>query len=210
MVKKSEIHDHVIDTALGLAAKVGWRELSLAEIAEEAGLPLSKVYPHFGSKQEILDAFARRVDSQVLAEELDEEERAQPARDRIFDVLMRRFDLLQPQREALANIIYDQLRDPAAGLCSLAQLRRSMIWMTEAADLSSEGLQGALKVKGLMAIYLATLRIWLKDDTADLSKTMAALDGYLRRIEGFAERMRRGPSVREDGAEPQESAKKPA
>lgn len=210
MVKKADIPDHVIDTALDLAAKNGWRVLNLAEIAGEAGLPLSKVYPHFGSTQAILDGFARRIDAQVLAEELDEEELAQPARDRVFDVLMRRFDLLQPQRAALANIIYDQMRDPAAGLCSLAQLRRSMILMLEAAGLSADGLSGMLRVKGLMAIYLATLRVWLKDDTADLAKTMAALDGYLRRIESFTERMKRGPSARDEGSKPRETAEKPA
>jgi AcrR family transcriptional regulator len=190
MVKKADIPDHIIDTALALAAKIGWRDLSLAEIAAEAETPLSKVYPLYASKQDILDAFSRRVDAAVLAEELDEEEMAQPARDRVFDVLMRRFDLLQPHREALANIIYDQMRDPAAGLCSLVQLRRSMGWMLEAAGLSAGGLKGALRLKGLMAIYLATLRTWLKDDTDDLSKTMATLDGYLRRLEGLGERLR--------------------
>lgn len=210
MVKKADIPDHVIDRALELAATSGWRGLSLAEIAEEAGVPLSKVYPHFGSKQAILDAFARRIDAQVLAEELDEEELAQPARDRVFDVLMRRFDLLQPHRAALANIIHDQMRDPAAGLCSLAQLNRSMTWMLEATGLGAEGLKGLIRIKGLMAIYLATLRIWLKDDTADLAKTMAVLDGYLRRIEGFAERMNRRSPPSNGDEEPRETAENPS
>ena len=201
MVKKADIPDHIIDTALELAAKTGWRDLSLAEIAAEADVPLSKVYPLYASKQDVLDAFSRRVDAAVLAEELDEEELAQPARDRVFDVLMRRFDLLQAHREALANIVYDQMRDPAAGLCSLLQLRRSMGWMLEAAGLSAGGLKGALRLKGLMAIYLATLRVWLKDDTEDLSKTMATLDGYLRRLEGLGARLRSAapPKGRRDG-----------
>ncbi|MEE8226979.1 MAG: TetR family transcriptional regulator, partial [Kiloniellales bacterium] len=68
MVKKADIPDHVIDAALGLAAAGRWGDLSLAEIAEAAGLPISKVYPVFSSKQAILDAVSRRIDAAVLTE----------------------------------------------------------------------------------------------------------------------------------------------
>ena len=50
MVKKADIPRHVIDTAMKLAAERGWRDLSLAEIADAAKLPLSKVYPVLPSK----------------------------------------------------------------------------------------------------------------------------------------------------------------
>jgi hypothetical protein len=50
---------------------------------------------------------------------------------------------------------------------------------------------GALRAKGLMAINLATLRVWLRDDSADMAKTMAALDGYLRRVESLLRGTRR-------------------
>lgn len=200
MVKKADIPDHVIDTALALAAERGWRAISLTDIAEEAKVPLSKVYPLYPTKQAVLEAFQRRIDAQVLAEPLDEEELEQPARDRLFDVLMRRFDALQPHRDALGNILQDQLRDPLGGLCGLVQLRRSMSWMLEAAGIESGGLAGALRVKGLIAIYLATLRIWLRDDSSDLAKTMAVLDGYLRRVEWLAERLSQGAGSMRDGA----------
>lgn len=200
MVKKAEIPDHLIDTAMTLAAERGWAGLSLAEIAAEAKLPLSKVYPVFDSKQAILAAFARRIDAEVLAEELNAEEMEEPARDRLFDVMMRRFDALLPYREALANILHDSLRRPLQGLAGTPQLARSMRWMLEAAGLSGEGLRGALRVKGLSAIYLATLRVWLRDDTADLSKTMASLDAQLRRVEGLLNRGRSFRAGRPSGS----------
>lgn len=212
MVKKAEIPDHVIDTAMKLAAERGWADLSLAEIAEQAGVPLSKVYPVYASKQHILAAFSRRIDAVVLAEALSAEEMEEPARDRLFDVMMRRFDALSPYREALANILHDGLRHPLGGLAATPQLARSMRWMLEAAGLGAGGLRGVLRVKGLSAIHLATLRVWLRDDTADLSKTMAALDGHLRRVEGLLRRApgrcRRGrageapPEEGEEGAQP--------
>lgn len=197
MVKKADLPRHLIETALKLAAERGWAELSLAEIAEAAELPLSKAYEVFTSKQAILEAFARRIDGEVLAEEEADAEEGS-ARDRLFDVMMRRFDALQPYKAGVGNLLYDQGRDPLAALCGLRQLMRSMALMLEAARIPSGGPRGALRTKGLAAIYLATLRVWLRDDSADMAKTMAALDGYLRRVEAFAGRLRR-PGARPEG-----------
>jgi AcrR family transcriptional regulator len=185
MVKKADIPDHIIDTAMRLAAERGWRDLSLAEIADEAKLPISKVYPVFSSKQAILNAYSRRVDAAVLAAE-EPEAREGGARDRLFDVLMRRFDALGPDHEALGNVICDQARDPLSALCSLRQLCRSMACMLEAAGLSAAGARGAVRVKALGATYLATLRVWLRDDTPDKARTMAALDRNLGRLDRAA------------------------
>ncbi len=185
MVKKAEIPDHVIETAMGLAAETGWRTLSLAEIADAAKLPLSKVYPVFSSKQAILDAFSRRIDAAVLAAEAPDS-REGAARDRLFDVLMRRFDALGPYRAALGNIVFDQACDPLSALCSLCQLRRSLACTLEAAMLSAGGLRGAIRIKGLGVVYLATFRVWLRDDSPDMAPTMAALDRHLRRLDGLA------------------------
>ncbi len=197
MVKKADLPKHLIETALKLAAERGWAELSLAEIAEAAELPLSQVYEVFPSKPAILKAFARRIDGLVLAEE--EADAAEgSARDRLFDVMMRRFDALQPYKTGLGNLLYDQARDPLAALCGFGQLMRSMALMLEAARIPSGGLRGALRTEGLAAIYLATLRVWLRDESADMAKTMATLDGYLRRIEAFAGRQRR-PSAKPEG-----------
>jgi AcrR family transcriptional regulator len=187
MVKKADIPDHVIDTALGLAAAGRWGDLSLAEIAEAAGVPIAKVHPVFSSKQAILDAFSRRIDAAVLAESGSDSADG-PARDRLFDVLMRRFDALDPYKEGIGNLLFDQMREPLAALCSLIQLRRSMALMLEAAGLSSSGLRGVVRLKGLSLIYLTALRIWLRDDSADKARTMAALDRQLRRAEALINR----------------------
>jgi AcrR family transcriptional regulator len=197
--RKTDVAGKIIDAALRLAADRGWAELSLHDIAVEAKVPLAKVYPHFTGKQDILDAFARRIDGAVLGE-IDAEASAlfegSSPRDRLFDVIMRRLELLQPHKQALGNILYDQLRRPPAALCSLPQALRSMSWMLEAAEISTTGYVGLLRTKGLVAIYLATLRVWLRDDSEEMSKTMAALDGYLRRAESLIGRLSRrgGPA----------------
>lgn len=181
----------VIESALDLARERGWRDLTLGEIAAAAKLPLSEVYDQFPSKNAILTAFVRGVDHAVLAESGDLEE-GLSARDRLFDVLMRRFDTLQPHREALANIAQDLACDPLELCCSGKRLRRSMACMLTAADLSPEGCRGCFRIEGLLAIYLYALRVWFRDDSEDQGKTMAALDKALRRAEMLLGRMPAG------------------
>lgn len=196
MVKKADIPDRVIDTAMAMTAERGWADLSLAEIAEAAEVPLAKVVSLFASKQAILDAFVRRVDAAVLADG-DAEALEGSARDRLFDVLMRRFDALGPYRAAVGNLILDRVRNPIGALCSALGLGRSMALMLEAAGLSSTGLRGLLRIEGLSLIYLAALRVWLRDESEDKARTMAALDRQLRRAEALVGRIsggRPGPS----------------
>ena len=184
------LQDRMVDAALALAAERPWQEVSLREIAEASGLPLAEAYRCGASKQAILEAFLRRIDATVLAEGAMEPEEGS-ARDRVFDILMRRFDALQPYRKALASILLAQTRDPASALAGLAALQRSMTWMLEAAGLEAEGLRGLARTRGLTLLYLATLRTWLRDESLDLAKTMAALDGYLRRLEALLRRLPR-------------------
>lgn len=56
----------------------------------------------------------------------------------------------------------------------------------ELAGISSSGLSGALRVKGLLVAYGDAFRTWLGDDSQDLTPTMAALDRNLRRAEKLA------------------------
>ena len=121
------------------------------------------------------------------------------AHDRLFDVLMRRFDALRPYREALGNILCAEAGDPASALCGLCRLKRSMACMLEAAMLSPTGLRGALRVKALGLAYLATLRVFLRDESPDMATTMAALDRNLARLERLA-RLCSRTRYRPDGA----------
>ena len=174
--------DRIIDAALARIASDGWRHLSLAAIADAAGLPILRVYRTFGSKQAILRGLYRRVDEAALAQPPPSEPAERP-RDRLFDLLMRRFDTLQPYKPALEVLRRELPGDPATVLCAGAALLRSMRWMLEAADISTGGLRGALAVELTAVAYLSTMRVWQRDDSPDLARTMAALDARLRRIE---------------------------
>ncbi len=145
---KGDVADRIIDAALTLAAGKAWRDVSLAEIAEAAELSLSDVYGVYASKAAVLAGFARRIDAAVLTGQEDQD-RAGSARDRLFDVIMRRFDALNPARTAVGSIVCDLTCDPVMGLCGVASLARSMACMLEVADLSASGLRGVLRIKAL-------------------------------------------------------------
>ena len=175
----------VIEAALKLAAEKGWRDLALADIAEAAGLSIGALYAQYPSKSAILAGYSRDIDAAVLAE-TDGEQAGESPKNRLFDLLMRRFDKLDGHKAGLLRIAEDTGRDPLSLVCSLANLERSMAAMLEAAGLSTTGLRGVLRIKGLSAVYLAGLRAWFRDDSADKAKTMAALDKALGRAERVA------------------------
>lgn len=174
--------DRIIDAALKLASGMRWRDISMEMIANQSGTTLPRVYELFPTKAALLNAFIRRTDQSVLAGH-DFDDASEPVRERLLDVLMRRLDALAPHKDAVASITRDLGRDPAALMCSVPAFMKSMAWSLEAAGVGTSGLFGLVRVKGLAAIYLSALRVWLRDETQDQSVTMAHVDKNLKRAE---------------------------
>ena len=172
----------LIDAALAVAARDGWRAAGPAAIAAEAGVGLTALYDHVPDRTSILAGLMRRIDRVVLAAPVEAE--GSP-RDRLFDVLMRRFEALQPYRAGLSAIARDGV-DPLRMAALAPALARSMGWMLAAAGLEAGGILGGLRVAGLTVVYATAFRAWLADDGADLGKTMAALDRGLAQAERWA------------------------
>ncbi len=183
MAKRPDPEWRVIGAALSLAESEGWRRVGLAGIAQKAGLSLAETYAIFPNKLAIIGGFARRIDRVVL-EGGDLTDGDDSIRDKLFELLMRRFEAMRPHRAGLKSVLQEM--DPLAGLCTLNNLRLSMSCMLEAAGVPAGGLAGRLKSKGLGLVYLLSFRVWLGDESKDLAPTMAALDKGLARVEQFA------------------------
>ena len=178
----------IVDAALRLAATNGWSGLSLSQIAQGAGIGLAEFRKEFGSKADILAAYTRMVDDAVLVK-AGAADLALSPRDRLFDVLMTRFELMAPQKPGLRRIASDLRAHPREGIAQLGVAARSIYWMLAAAGVDAEGGRAALRVPGVMSIYARAFDIWLEDDDAGLARTMAALDSRLRRGERFVQRI---------------------
>ena len=202
--------DRIISAALKLAAERPWSDVTLRDIGTAAGLGLAEVRREFGSKGAIIAAFTRVVDDAVLAR-APSLTADQPARDRIFDVIMTRFDVLAPYKAALRSIADSHPMDSAI----LKKAWASQAWMLHAAGIPTDGPLGSVRVAGLGTVYASVARTWLDDTDPGLARTMAALDRRLKRgeesmrvVSGFCETVgdvanaiRRGFSPRDKPAQ---------
>lgn len=176
-----------VEALMRLAADRPWSDIELTDVALEAGLSLSEMRDLFPSKGAMLDGFTRMIDKMVM-EGTTSDLAGEPARERVFDVVMRRFDAMAPYRKALRRISY-ALR---ADLPSLAALNRSGLnsarYMLAAAGVPTEGPLGAVKLQGLVLAQANVMRVWFDDDDPTQARTMAELDRELSRGERFMER----------------------
>ena len=179
----AEFDRALIAAAFQLAAEKGWRAVNVVAAARAAGLPLARARERFPGRAAILFRFGRLADQAALVEVPSEGS----ARDRLFDLLMRRLDKFQAHRAGVLALFHALPAEPPTALLLALATRRSMRWMLEAAGIPTRGVRGELRMNGLVATWLWTMRAWRIDETEDLSVTMAALDGALRRAEQAAE-----------------------
>ena len=182
MAGEEAVADRLIEAALAISGERGWQALSLVDVARRAGVSLAECYRAFPDKATVLYRLLAATDQAVLRDGPADDPEETP-RDRLFEVFMRRFDVLQRRRAAIVAILRELPFDPLTAAGLLPRLARSIVWMAEAAGLPMTGLPGVLRVKVLGAVYLYALRAWVNDETADMAQTMAALDKALRRAD---------------------------
>jgi AcrR family transcriptional regulator len=180
----SKLPARIIKATFDLAATQGWHLTSFSNIADYAEISIEELYQHFPTKSAILAEFSRALNQAVLkAEPLDLSE---SAHDRLFNVMMHRFDALNHYRSGIAALTRDLPSNLGMLLTGTPQLSQSMQWMLEAAHIPTFGMLGLIRIHVLCIIYLLVMRVWLNDSSPDLSKTMKALDQNLAQAERFA------------------------
>jgi AcrR family transcriptional regulator len=177
-------HERAITALMDLLAEQDWQQITLPQIAARAGLSLAELRGLFPSKGAILAGFSRTIDQRVLKLDAASTEMLdQPARERLFDVMLRRLDLLQPYKEAIRSARRGLLADPL----SLSAWNRvevtSAQWMLAAAGIEESGPEAAVKAQALAVIHARVLGTWLDEDDVDMPRTMRELDGQLRQAE---------------------------
>ena len=175
-----DIKGKIIDALLALAAERAFEDITLTEIARHAGITLGQFREAFPSKGAVLGAFIKRIDKIVLDESSDDL-LGEPAKERLFDVLMRRLDAMAPYKAGLQGIMDWARRDPLSAAALNREVLNSMRFMLESAGIDCEGAVGAVKLQGLAMAWARVLEVWFRDDDPGLSATMAALDKELTR-----------------------------
>ena len=177
---KADPRGRIVDALMELAGERRWEDISISDVCARADVSLADFRDLFPSKGAVLAGFSRRIDRIVL-EATGDEMAGEPARERLFDVLMRRLDAMAPARRGLREIAGWARRDPLAALALNQMALNSMRFMLEAAGVSPDGPLGLAKTQGLVLIWLRVLDVWFDDDDPGLAATMAALDRELTR-----------------------------
>jgi len=177
--------EKIVAALLALLADEPFETIGLADIAGEAGLSLAELRGEFASALAILAAHIKATDRTVLAQDFSDMVE-EPARERLFDVLMRRLEVLAPHREAVRSLLRSARRDPPLALALNGLSVRSQQWMLSAAGIGASGPGGLIRAQGLAVIFASVLRTWIDDDDPGQARTMAALDRALGRGQHLA------------------------
>ncbi len=183
--KKLEMREKIIMTALSLAGSQGWEYVTLKDVARAAEISMSDLYELIDDKNDILILLGRMIDKRVM-EGASVQAEVSP-KEALFDLLMDRYEILNDYRDGLIAILDSFKYDPKQILLSSPHLCRSMSWMLEASGIETTGIKGMLKITGLTGLYIKVLKVWMKDESSDLSAVMAALDKDLSRAENYAD-----------------------
>ena len=168
----------LIDTTLSLAGELGWPSVTLQLVGKTANVPLSEVSAIFSSKWDILEAFRERTDLLLTAGK-SANLSGQSAKDRLFDILMARIEIIEPWKAGIGSIARHAVAQPITGIRLFTSLNKSMECMIEHVNAKIQGPGKLIQSRGLTLIYLLVLRRWIGDHSSDLGPTMAELNERL-------------------------------
>ena len=174
----------LLDALFSVIAAHGWRGVTVPRLAAASGLTPGELVSRFPTRTDLLKLHADSVAEAVAAGTVPGQ--GGTPRDRLFDVLMRGIDALQPHRAGMLRLFADMRTDPVLASAMGPVMLGTMQRFLDTAELDSSGLSGRARAAGLAGVWVWTTRAWEKDASQDLGPTMAALDRALDRAEQLA------------------------
>ncbi len=175
----SAIRRDLARAALAVAARKPWANVTLADLAAEAGKPLAEFYG--ASLGEAVDCVEEAFDRAIASG--DPLDPGQSVRDRLFDLIMKRFEAMEEHRAAVLAMEVGQDRDPLALGAAHQRHVRCARWVLAVAGLQADHMTGQARAQGLGAIIGQARAAWRGETDPDFTRTMASLDKNLRRAE---------------------------
>ncbi len=166
--------------ALSVAANGAWKDATLARLARAAERDLAELYG--ASLWEAVDCVEEAFD-RTIGEGDGKLDSQQSVRDRLFELIMRRFEAMEPHRAAVLAMEQGIDRDPILLASAHQRHVRCARWVLALAGLEADGMTGQARAQGLGVIIGQARAAWRGDDAGDFAKTMASLDKNLRRAE---------------------------
>lgn len=179
--RADDIQSRLIEACLALSAKATLQGLSRATIAAHARLPLSAVETKIESDTALPTFLIGAIDD-LLETEIDTTTLTGTLKDRLFDIIMTRLDLLQQHRDQVLLWAHVFRQTPKFLQKAIKAHWQSCHQMLLMAGVPEKEESFFVQQITLFIIFQLALAKWEKDKTQDMAKTMALLDRLLLRL----------------------------
>lgn len=172
--------EKLADAALKLLAKKSWRDLTLADVAKAAKIPLASLQDLHGGKSALIGLILAKIGAETARRYKPESD---SARERLFDVAMAWFEANAKRKPAVRSLYEGLKYDPVTLIEQRGAFAAAAQWLMTLAQ-ADKGPMLQVRALALAAIVARAIPVWLDDD-AELTATMARLDRDLSRADSF-------------------------
>lgn len=198
---KLELREAIVDTAVIIAERSNWEAVRLFDVAAELNISLDDIRPYFREKEDLVDAWFDRADSQMLKAAETVEFLTLSPRERLHHLIMTWLDALTAHRKITRQMIGAKLEPGHLHIQIPAVMRisRTVQWMREAAQRDATFVRRALEETALTTIYLATFVHWMRDESENSQRTRDFLEQKLQVAETLDRLIYRTPRTETAG-----------
>ncbi len=172
----------IANSTLLILKQKTWEKVNLVEVLKKA--KIKNLKNKISNKHDLLQNIILFFDFKL--QKLTNNVEVSNKKDMIFEIMMIRFDILQHYRKEVTNIFNSLKKNPRELIFLLPTFIDSMTLMVKLSKISSKGIKGRIKIKGLLLIYFSSFLVWLDDSTDSLEKTMSHLDSSLEKANNFS------------------------
>lgn len=187
MQQQTDLYHNIVYQAVDLASRSSWETLRLHDVAIALNISLGDIYRCFADKEQIIDAWFDRADSNMLQlSETDHFARLSTVQ-QFEELMMAWLTPLATQQTVTRQMILSKL-EPGhlhSQIPALTRISRTVQWLREASQQTSRLPVRAIDETVMTAIYLRTFCCWLTDRTADFQQTQQLLNKQLKFAKRF-------------------------
>ena len=143
-------HIKIVNTTFLILEKKLWKNITLLEIKKKS--KIKSFDDLIKTKLDLIKKINSYIDFK-LSKEIYKIEQSHN-KDMIFEILMMRFDILQKNRSGILSIFNSFKKNPKDLISLFPELLDSIILMINYTKISTKGISGQLRVKGIMIIYI--------------------------------------------------------
>ena len=169
----------ILDKIFSNIARDGWTKFSLLQFSKTQKISIQDLKTFFRNKDHILERFSKMIDHKVESNIDVEEMKSTSNKDNLFELIMLRLEAMQTYKVALRNILSSAKEQPIILKKLSKNIINSLDFYLELSSYYDNTPVDFLKKNAIFFIYSLTFRVWLNDESDDLSKTMAELDKFL-------------------------------